>query len=122
MAYFKITNRSGVTTDYSMYVNKLLVTTKHKYTARENASGTMMVKYITKKRTIQVGVIPLDAEALKNLIADINSFKVSVEYLDPQTNALQTISCIIPVNSVEYYTIQVGKTMSKAFNFNCEEL
>ena len=119
MAYFKINNK-----DYSMYVNKLLIDTKHKYTARENASGNLMVKYITKKHNIQVGIIPLDAAALKSLEAELSggNFEKSITYLDPETNSLRTTTCIIPVHSIEYYTIRAGKTMAKAFSFTCEEL
>lgn len=121
MAYFKINDK-----DYSMYVNKLLVDTKHKYTARENASGNLLVKYITKKRNVQVGIIPLDAETLKDLTAELaeggTKFEKRVTYLNPETNTLETINCIIPVHTIEYYTIQAGKTMTKAFNFTCEEL
>lgn len=119
MAYFKINN-----VDYSMYVNKLLVDTKHKYTARENASGNLMVKYITKKHNVQVGIIPLDAAALRSLEAELSggSFEKNITYLDPSTNSLKTIKCIIPIHSIEYYTIQADKVMTKAFNFTCEEL
>lgn len=121
MAYFKINNK-----DYSLYVNKLLVDTKHKYTARENAAGNLMVKYITKKRTVQVGIIPLDADALKSLAAELNKggaqFTKTVTFLNPETNALETINCIIPVHSIEYYTIQAGNVRTKAFSFTCEEL
>lgn len=121
MAYLKI---NGV--DYSQYVNKLIVDTKHKYTSRENASGNLMVKYITKKHNIQVGIIPLDATALSNLLEELNEggsrFAKQVTYLDPETNTLKTTKCIIPVNSIEYYTIRADKTMAKAFNFVCEEL
>lgn len=116
MAYLKINGH-----DYSSYVNKLLIDTKHKYTARENASGNLLVKYITKKHNISVGIIPLNAATLKTLMADINGFEVTVQYLDPETNALNTAECIIPVNSIEYYTIQAGNTMTKAFSFTCEE-
>lgn len=117
MAYFKINNN-----DYSMYVNKLIVDTKHKYTARENASGNLMVKYITNKKSIQVGIIPLDEASLSSLMNDINDFEVTVSYRDPQTKALETINCIIPGNSVEYHTIRADKVMTKAFNFTCEQL
>lgn len=121
MAYFKINDK-----DYSMYVNKLLVDVKHKYTARENASGNLMVKYITKKRNVQVGIIPLDAASLKSLSAELakggTSFTKRVTFLNPETNALEEIRCIIPVHSIEYYTIQAGDTMTKAFSFTCEEL
>lgn len=120
MAYFKING-----TDYSQYVNKMIVDVKHKYTARENASGNLMVKYITKKRNVQVGIIPLDASALRSLaatLADGANFTKQITFLNPETNALETINCIIPVHSIEYYTIQAGDVKTKAFNFVCEEL
>lgn len=119
MAYFKING-----TDYSRYVNKLLIDTKHKYTARENASGNLMVKYITKKHNIQVGIVPLDAAALRSLESELSggSFEKNITYLDPETNSLKTINCIIPIHSIEYYTIQADKVMTKAFTFTCEEL
>ena len=119
MAYFKING-----TDFSMYVNKLLVDTKHIYTARQNASGNNMVKYITKKHNVHVGIIPLDATALRRLEAELSggSFEKSITYLDPETNSLKTITCIIPIHTIEYYSVRAGKTMTKAFNFTCEEL
>lgn len=119
MAYFKINDK-----DFSTYVNKLIIDTKHKYTARENASGNLLVKYITKKHNVQVGIIPLDAAALKSLETELNggSFEKRITYLDPETGSLTTINCIIPTNTIEYYTIQAGKTMTKAFTFTCEEL
>jgi hypothetical protein len=119
MAYFMINDK-----DYSNYVNKLIIDTKHKYTARENASGNLLVKYITKKHNVQVGIIPLDAAALNDIETELNSgsFEKRITYLDPDTGSLTTIKCIIPVNSVEYYTIQADKVMTKAFTFTCEEL
>ena len=121
MAYFKINNK-----DYSLYVNKLLVDVKQKYTARENAAGKLMVKYIAKKRNIQVGIIPLDASTLKSLSEELSKggadFEKSITFLNPETNALETIQCIIPVHSIEYYTIQAGNVKTKAFSFTCEEL
>lgn len=117
MAYLKINGN-----DYSNYVNKLEVTTKQKYASRENASGVTLVKPIRKVRNIQVGIIPLDASTLKTLTKDINSFKVSVDFLNPETNALTRADCIIPTNSIEYYYINANGTKTKAFSFTCEEL
>jgi hypothetical protein len=124
MAYFKING-----TDFSMYVNKLLVDTKHIYTARQNASGNQMVKYITKKHNVQVGIIPLDAASLRSLTAELavdpannKPFEKEITYLDPDTNSTKTIRCIIPIHTIEYYTIQAGNVMTKAFSFVCEEL
>ena len=116
MAYLKL---NGI--DFSQYVNKLNITTKHKYTSRENASGDLLVKYMKAKKNVQVGIIPLDSSSLSSLMAVINNFQVKVEYLDPETNSLKTINCIIPTHSVEYYTIRAGNTKTKAFTFTCEQ-
>ena len=116
MAYFKIG-----THDYSQYVNKLVVTTTQKYKQRENASGVTMVKPIRLVRNIQVGIIPLDASTLKSLMTDLNKFQVTVSFLNPATNTLDTAECIIPAHAVEYYTINAGGTKTKAFSFTCEE-
>lgn len=117
MAYLKINGH-----DYSNYVNKLVITTTEKYKQRENASGVTKVKPIRQVRNIQVGVIPLDASALSSLISDINQFEVSVSFLNPATNTLDTANCIIPAHSVEYYWINANGTKAKAFSFTCEEL
>ena len=116
MAYFKINGH-----DYSTYVNKLSVQTVHKYISQESASGTLLVRYLTAKKKISVGIIPLDSTTLKSLMADINAFDVSVQYLEPETDALKSISCIIPTNSIDYYTIQAENKKVKAFTFTCEE-
>lgn len=119
MAYLKING-----TDYSQYVNKLSITTKQKYTARESASGDLLVKYITAKRNIQVGLRPLDASRAKTLIAAIsggNSMNVTVTFLDPSTNSLSTANCIVPVNTVDYEFINSEGTLLKAVTFTCEE-
>ena len=119
MAYLKING-----TDYSQFVNKLSITTKQKYTARESANGDLLVKYITAKRNISVGLAPLDASKAKGIIAAIsgaNSMNVTVEFLDPATNSLSSANCIVPVNSVDYYFINSNGTLLKAVTFTAEE-
>ena len=118
MAYFKINN-----TDFSMYVNALNVTNTANYNAQTNANGDTVVDYINSKRTIEVGIIPLNDSAMLSLQQAINSFSVSISFLDPQTNTLnEAVKCIIPENTVEYYTIQAGKVSFNAFTFQCIEL
>ena len=119
MAYLKINN-----VDYSQYVNKLSVTTKQKYTARESANGDLLVKYITAKRNINVGLCPLDASKASTVIASISgsaSMNVKVDFLDPSTNSLSTAYCIIPTNTVEYQYINNNGTLLKAISFTAEE-
>jgi hypothetical protein len=117
VAYLKINGH-----DYSQYVNKLTVIKDHNYTSRITSSGYMKIKYIAAKRTLEVGIIPLDQEAMQALLKDINGFEVSVEYRNPETGALETIpECIIASNTVDYYTIRADKTSYQAFNFKIQE-
>lgn len=118
MTYFKIGDN-----DYSMYVNALKVVTDAKYNAQENAAGNTVVDYINKKRSIEVGIIPLDATVMARLKADIEQFNVNISFLNPDTNTLETgVNCIIPSNEVEYYTIQADKTMFDAVTLEFAEL
>lgn len=117
MAYFKI---NGI--DFSQYVNKLNIQTNHIYNARTNASGNTSVKLINSKKVITVGIIPLNADVNKDLVEVLNTFKMTVEFLDPETNTLGTANCILPKNSIDYYTIQADKVQTKAYIITFEEL
>jgi hypothetical protein len=118
MNYFKIGD-----TDYSMYVNELKVNKEANYSAQTNAAGNTVVDYINAKRTIEVGIIPLDSAAMIKLQTDIDAFNVSISFRNPITGSLEeNVNCIIPSNSVEYYTIQVNKVMFNAFTLKFIEL
>lgn len=118
MAYFKIGN-----IDFSQYVNELKVNKQANYNAQTNAAGNTVVDFINHKRTIQVGIIPLDSAAMESLQAAINAFNVSISFRNPQTGALeQNVNCIIPSSNVEYYTIQADKVLYKAFSLDFIEL
>lgn len=118
MTYFKINN-----TDYSMYVNELKVNDTDNYNAQTNAAGDTVVDYINKKRTIEVGIIPLqDGTVVKGLLEKLSTFNVSISFRNPQTAELETINCIIPSKDIEYYTIQANKVMYKAFSLTFTEL
>ncbi len=118
MAYFKINN-----VDFSKYVNKLKVSKEANYSMQTNAAGNSVVDYINSKRTIEVGIIPLDSAAMVELQAAINAFNVSISYRNPATGALEeNINCIIPSNNVDYYTIQADKVLFEAFSLKIIEL
>lgn len=118
MAYFKIGD-----TDYSKYVNTLTINKKHTYSSQTNAAGNTVVDYINAKRTITVGIIPLDSAAMVALQADIDAFNVSISFRNPITGALEeNVACIIPENGVDYYTIQKNKVMFNAFTIQIQEL
>ncbi len=118
MTYFKIGDK-----DYSMYVNALNISTDTNYNAQTNAAGDTVVDYINKKRSIEVGIIPLNDAVMADLQADIEAFNVSISYLDPKTKLLaENVNCIVPSNKVEYYTIQINKVMYKALTLTFTEL
>ena len=118
MAYFKIGD-----IDFSMYVNQLKINKSSNYTSHMNAAGDTVVDYISSKRVIEVGIIPLDDEVIAQLQTKIDAFNVSISFRNPKTNELETnVNCIIPDSGVEYYTIQVNKVMYKAFTLKFIEL
>lgn len=118
MAYFKIGN-----TDFSPFVNSLKVTNAHTYNSQTNAAGDTVVDYINTKRTIEVGIIPLTDTNMATLLAAVNAFSVTISFRNPQTNQLEEgVSCIIPDNDVEYYTIQADKVMYEALTLTFTEL
>lgn len=118
MAYFKIGS-----TDYSMYVNELNISKEANYNAQTNAAGDTVVDYINSKRTIEVGIIPLDSAAMAKLLTDIDAFNVSISFRNPRTGVLEEgVNCIIPQSQVEYYTIQSNKVLYNAFQLEFTEL
>lgn len=118
MTYFKI----GAT-DFSKYVNALKVKTDNNYNAQTNAAGDNVIDYINAKRTIEVGIIPLDDTATAELQAAISAFNVTLSFLNPKTKVLEeNVNCIIPSNEVDYYTIQVNNVKCNAVNLTFIEL
>lgn len=118
MTYFKINGH-----DYSMYVSSLKVGKAAIYKSAINAAGNTVVKHLNTKRTFTVGIIPLDSTAMASLQRDVNDFQVTVSYRDPETNALiEGVRCYIPVNDVEYYTIQAGNVKYNKYLLTIIEL
>lgn len=117
MAYFKINN-----IDFSMYVNTLDITKNQIYKSQINAAGNTIVKYVNTKRIINVGIIPLDSVAMITLQNAIANLTASISFMNPDTGMLETVNCMIPTQSVSYYTIRAGNTSFKAFTLQFSEL
>lgn len=118
MSYFEI---NGI--DLSQYINALNITKTHNYNAQTNAAGDSVVDYINSKRQFEVGIIALDAEAMKTIQSAIDSLGLTISFLNPKTNSLEeNVNCILPSWGVEYYTIQADKTLFNAFTLTFTEL
>ena len=118
MTYFKIGDK-----DFSNRVNSLKISKTAVYNAQTNANGDSVVDYVNSKRTISVGIIPLNAQELLEVQGAIAPFSVSLSFLNPETNTLETgVNCIIPTNDVDYYNILADRTLTKAMNLTFTEL
>lgn len=117
MAYIKINNK-----DYSAFCNSLKVDNTVNYNAQTNAAGNTVVDYINTKRTVEVGIIPLTDANMIALQAELSKFNIVLSFLNPRTNQLEELNCIVPSGSVEYYTIQAGKVLYKAITITFVEL
>ena len=117
MSYFKIGEK-----DFSAYVSGLKVNKSVTYNAQTNAAGNSVVDYVNSKRVIEVTIIPVDEKVMLSLLVAIEPFNVSISFLNPHTNTLETANCIIPENEIEYFTIRADKTMFKAATLTFTEL
>ena len=118
MAYLKINNN-----DYSAYVNSLKFKNINNYNAQVNAAGSTVVDYINTKRSIVVGIIPINDTVMANLLQDLALFNMPISFLNPTTKQLENgVNCIIGTSDIEYYTIQSGNVMYKAMTLTFTEL
>jgi hypothetical protein len=118
MTYFKIGNK-----DYSMFVNELKVDKDVNYNSQTNAAGDTVVDYINSKRTIEVGIIPLNDTTMAALQSDLDAFNVSISFRNPKTNTLEeNVNCIIPSTGIEYQMILVNRVLYKELSLKFIEL
>lgn len=118
MQYFKIND-----IDFSMYVNALNITHNKIFNSDINANGDTVADYINTKRSIEVGIIPLDADSMKSLLNAIEALDVLISFYNPRTDTIENnVRCIIANDNPQYYTIRQGKTSFKAFTLNFNEM
>lgn len=118
MAYFKIGNM-----DVSAYTSGLKISNAANYNARTNAAGNTVIDYINTKRTFEITIIPMKADAILNaLLSRINSLTFTITYLNPDTRAEETVNVMMPQKEIEYYTIQADKVLYKPFTLTMIEL
>lgn len=118
MAYLKLGS-----VDFSSYCSSLQVNKTANYNAQTNAAGNTVVDFINHKRTIEVGIIPLDSATMSTLQNIIGAFNIRISFRNPGTGQLETnVNVIIPESNVEYYTIQANKVLFNAFRLKFVEL
>lgn len=87
-----------------------------------NAAGNTVIDVINKKIKLYVNIRHTIQDEMKMFLDAINSYVVTVEFLDPKTKQLKTITAYTGTPEPEYYTIQNGFVVYKPINLNFIEL
>lgn len=117
MAYFQIGAH-----DYSAYTSSLKVGNTVNYTSQTNAVYNTVVDYHNTKKTVEVEIIPLDDETMKQLLTDIKSFSMVIFYREPQTGTLAQLGVICSSYDTDYYTIQQSNVKYKKMKLKFTQL
>lgn len=119
MAYLTINN-----VDVSDYVSGLKVgfETLVSENSGRNAAGNTVVDVINKKVKLYVTLRHTTQAEMERFLAAIGNYVVDVSFLNPQTNALKTITTYTGTPEPEYYTIQGNHIIYKPMNLNFIEL
>ena len=119
MAILKINNVdvsglvSGLKVGYETLVSE---------TSGRNAAGDMIIdtKSLNVKRKLYVTLRHTTFAEMQTFLGAISNFTVSVSYLDPRNNLMQTMSAYTGTPEPEYFN--VSKTIFKPLNLNFIEL
>lgn len=86
-----------------------------------NANGDTVIDVINKKRKLYVTLRHTTNSEMANFLAAIDDYVVTVSYLDPKTNSLESMTAYTGTPEPEYYTIS-DKTIYKPLSLNFIEL
>lgn len=118
MNYFLIGNK-----DFSSFVSGLKVgyETLVSDNSGRNAAGDTVIDVINKKVKLYVTLRHTTEQEMREFLDFIKNFVVKVTFLNPQTNALKTITAYTGTPEPEYYSIS-DKTIYKPLSLNFIEL
>ena len=116
--YFKIND-----TDFSHLVSGLKVgyETLVSENSGRNANGDTVIDVINRKIKVYITFRHTTNSEMAQLLNAINDYVVNVSFLNPQTNALSSITAYTGTPEPEYYTIS-DKTIYKPMSLNFIEL
>lgn len=117
--YFKINN-----TDFSDLVSGLKVgyETLVSDNSGRNANGDTVIDVVNTKRKVYITFRHMTGEEMKRLLGAITDYVVNVDFRNPATGALMSITAYTGTPEPEYYTIQPNMVVFKQMNLNFIEL
>lgn len=115
MAYLKVNN-----TDYSNYVKSLKVgyETLLSEDSGRNANGDNVIDIVNRKYKVYVTFIPMPENVMYSLMNDISAYVVSIDFRNPRTKALTTITAYTSTPEPEYHHIWDDDVLVKEMNLN----
>ena len=117
--YFKING-----TDFSNLVSAMKVGFEVLVSDQSgrNANGDTVIDVINRKKKVYITLRHTTDAEMKKFLNAVSNYVISVEYRNPQTGTLSTITTYIGTPEPEYYTIQAGNVIYKPLNLNFIEL
>lgn len=119
MAYLQINNidfshiTSGLKIGYETLVSD---------NSGRNAAGNTVIDVINRKIKVYANFRYMSETEMKSFLDAIKGYVVTVKFLNPETNALSSITAYTGTPEPEYYTIQDGKKLFKPMSLNFIEL
>ena len=119
MSYLKINNQ-----DVSHLVKGLRIgyETLVSDNSGRNANGDTVIDVINRKIKVYVVFRPMFESDMRSLLSAIDDYVVSVTFLNPQTKALNTITCYTGTPEPEYLYIHDSDILYKEMSLNFIEL
>lgn len=87
-----------------------------------NANGDTVIDVINEKIKVYLEIRHTTEDEMTSFLNAIQSYVVSVSFLDPRTNTLKTITAYTGTPEPEYYTIQTGRIIYKPMSLNFIQL
>ena len=118
MSYLQVNNK-----DFSNLISGLKIgyETLVSDNSGRNAAGNTVIDVINRKIKVYATLRHTTEAEMKSFLAAINDYVVKVTFLNPETNALKTITAYTGTPEPEYYTIS-DKTIYKPMSLNFIEL
>jgi hypothetical protein len=119
MAYLRINNQ-----DFSHIVNGLKIgkETLVSDDSGRNAAGDTVIDVINRKYKVYVNLRHTTGEEMDEFLTAISGYVVEVEFLNPFTSEVDSITAYTGTPEPEYYTIQDSKVIYKPMSLNFIEL
>ena len=87
-----------------------------------NARGNMVIDIVSRKRKVYITFRHMSEDEMKALLDAIKDYVITVEYLDPKTDALGTMTAYTGTPEPDYYWTLDNQKLFKPTQLNFIEL